>query len=113
MTGHPYDDLEALALGDLDPVSAEIVMRHADACPTCGTGALPTGDVLLKAGDVPKKGDVFQTLDHEHFVSERLPEAIIAASITGDEFHRVRDARAQKGTPGRLVGDHAQGQGHL
>ena len=35
MTGHPYDDLEALALGDLDPASAEIVMRHADACPTC------------------------------------------------------------------------------
>ena len=64
----------------------------ADACATCGTGALPVGDVLLKRADVPKKGDVFQTLDHEHFVSERLREALVAASIIGAEFHRVRDA---------------------
>src|SRR5438132_1090664 len=33
-----------------------------DACSRCGTGARPLGDVLLKAGDVPKKGAVFQTL---------------------------------------------------
>jgi len=75
------------------------VFTLADACPTCGTGALPTGDVLLNAGDVPKKGDVFQTLDHEHFVSERLRETLIAASITGAEFHRVRDARGGDPSP--------------
>ena len=35
MTKHPYDDLAAYALGDLDRAAAEEVARHADACPTC------------------------------------------------------------------------------
>ena len=48
---------------------------------------------------MPKKGDVFQTLDHEHFVSERLRETLIAASITGAEFHRVRDPHGGDPSP--------------
>ena len=62
------------------------------ACARCGTGARPLGDVLLKAGDVPKKGPVFQTLDHEYFVSDRVRDALGAAGITGAEFHAVRAA---------------------
>ena len=35
MTEHPYDDLQAFALGDLDGPAGEVVLLHADACPTC------------------------------------------------------------------------------
>jgi hypothetical protein len=76
----------------------------ANACSRCGTGALPVGDVLLKGDDVPKRGDVFQTLDHEYFVSTRLAEALRAATVTGAELHGVRDARSGDPLPwSRLV----------
>jgi hypothetical protein len=74
------------------------------ACPRCGTGAVPAGDIFVKSGDVPKRGDVFQTLDHEHFVSARLREALVAASVTGGVFHDVRDARSGDPLPwSRLI----------
>jgi len=53
MTQHPYDEIEAFALGDLDEVSARRVLEHADACPSCavllaqslgGVAALARGD---------------------------------------------------------------------
>ena len=58
MTEHPLDDLTAYALGDLDPTSAEAVMTHADACPTCaaaladamkGVAALASAETLRSA----------------------------------------------------------------
>jgi hypothetical protein len=35
MIQHPHDDIEALALGSLDEVSARRVLAHADECATC------------------------------------------------------------------------------
>lgn len=35
MTVHPYDDIEAFALGSLEPARAREVLEHADHCPTC------------------------------------------------------------------------------
>jgi len=35
MIGHPHDDIEALALGELEPSRAREVLAHADKCPTC------------------------------------------------------------------------------
>ena len=35
MMQHPFDDIESLALGDLDSGTARRIMDHADACPTC------------------------------------------------------------------------------
>lgn len=35
MTDHPYDELQAFALGDLDAAAGEAVLLHADECPTC------------------------------------------------------------------------------
>ncbi|MBV8338352.1 MAG: zf-HC2 domain-containing protein [Candidatus Eremiobacteraeota bacterium] len=35
MTAHPYEDLEALALGGLDEQTSRRVLAHADNCPTC------------------------------------------------------------------------------
>ena len=32
---HPYDDIEAFALGDLDSDRQRAVLDHADGCPTC------------------------------------------------------------------------------
>ena len=32
---HPYDDIEAFALGSLEPVRERAVLEHADVCPTC------------------------------------------------------------------------------
>ena len=35
MNSHPHDDIEALALGELEPSRARDVLAHADTCPTC------------------------------------------------------------------------------
>jgi hypothetical protein len=35
VTEHPLDQLEAFALGDLDPAAAQTVLEHADRCPVC------------------------------------------------------------------------------
>lgn len=35
MTTHPYDDIEAFALGGLDQESGNRLLEHADRCPTC------------------------------------------------------------------------------
>lgn len=35
MTTHPYDDIEAFALGGLDDADARRVLAHADQCSTC------------------------------------------------------------------------------
>jgi hypothetical protein len=35
MTTHPYEDIDAFALGALDEQEAARVLEHADACPTC------------------------------------------------------------------------------
>ena len=70
-----------------------------DACPRCGTGARPVGDVFLKASDIPKKADVFQTLDGEYIVSDRVREEFTKAGITGAELHGVRAARSKERLP--------------
>ena len=53
MIGHPYDEIESFALGDLDQTVAARVLDHADACPQCavllaeamaGTAALASGE---------------------------------------------------------------------
>jgi hypothetical protein len=35
MSDHPLDQLEAFALGDLEPAAAQSVLDHADGCPVC------------------------------------------------------------------------------
>lgn len=35
MNDHPYPDIEAFALGELDPQAASAVLDHADRCPSC------------------------------------------------------------------------------
>jgi len=35
MTQHPYDDIDAFALGSVDDATARALLDHADACPTC------------------------------------------------------------------------------
>ncbi len=35
MITHPYEDIEAYALGSLDQEQAQRVLEHADGCPTC------------------------------------------------------------------------------
>jgi len=35
MTNHPYEDIEAFALGELDELSSRRLLEHADACPAC------------------------------------------------------------------------------
>jgi|GEM_PF-1645787 len=35
MMTHPYEDIEAYALGSLDQQQAQRVLEHADGCPTC------------------------------------------------------------------------------
>ena len=70
-----------------------------EACPRCGTGARPVGDVVLRVSDVPKKGDVFETLDGERFVSDRVRDALLDADVPGGEFHAVRAARTGESLP--------------
>jgi hypothetical protein len=63
------------------------------ACPTCGSGAKPAGDVWLRASDVPRRGDVFRTYDGEVFFSDRARDRLDRAGVTGAEWHQVRAAR--------------------
>jgi hypothetical protein len=61
-----------------------------DACPTCGTGARLTSELILGGSDIAKKGDVFTTLDDDLVVSQQVREALTEAGVTGLELHEVR-----------------------
>jgi hypothetical protein len=77
------------------------------ACSRCGTGARPIGDVIVKASDIPRRGDVFQTLIGEHFVSDRLRGELTRSGFTGAEFHEARSARKRERLPwSQLVAPH-------
>ena len=79
-----------------------------DACQRCGTGAHPVGDVILNASEVPRRGDVFQTLGGETFVSDRLREELARAGFTGAEFHDAYSESKRERLPwSQLVAPHA------
>ena len=63
------------------------------ACPQCGTGAVQTSPLILKASEIPKKGAIFQTLDSDILVSPDLARALRDAGVTGLE---LREARSYK-----------------
>jgi len=51
VTQHPYDDIDAFALGSLTPAEANELLRHADSCPTCAvliTEAMTGVDALAQ-----------------------------------------------------------------
>jgi hypothetical protein len=67
MTAHPYDDLEALALGALDEEASRTVLAHADNCPTCAAvlaqamrtvNTLEPQETLPLAGTTPRPAQV-------------------------------------------------------
>lgn len=42
----------------------------------------------MKASDIPKKPDVFQTLEHKYFVSDRVRDELEESGVTGAELLR-------------------------
>lgn len=58
MIQHPYDDIEAFALGELDAERAEAVLDHADDCPTCAVlvGEAVQGSAALATPISPRAG---------------------------------------------------------
>jgi hypothetical protein len=61
MTTHPHDDIEAFALGALDEVSAQRVLAHANACPTCAVllaEAMHTASALDPSGERALKAEI-------------------------------------------------------
>lgn len=56
MSLHPTDDLQSLALGELDRSAARAVMEHADSCAVCSSqlaDAMRGVAALAAAGDLP------------------------------------------------------------
>lgn len=53
------------------------------ACPQCGTGAVQTSPLVLDPAEIPKAGEIFQTLDHEVLVSPALAQALKDAKVSG------------------------------
>lgn len=66
----------------------------SDACPACGTGAVQISPLLLNPAELPKKGHIFQIMDHEKLVSLQLAHALTQAGVSGLE---LRPARSCKG----------------
>lgn len=61
MTAHPYEDLEALALGALDEETSRQVLAHANHCPSCAAvlgQAMRTVAVLEPTGSLDLAGRV-------------------------------------------------------
>jgi hypothetical protein len=59
------------------------------ACPRCGTGAIQTSPLFLKRSDIPKRGELFQTLDHDLLVGLRLRDALTAEAVSGLELRQA------------------------
>jgi hypothetical protein len=57
VTHHPIDQIEAFALGDLDPAAGNSVLEHADACPTCAIllAEAMSGVAVLAASDAERQ----------------------------------------------------------
>jgi hypothetical protein len=66
----------------------------SQACPRCGTGAVQTSPLYLKKSEIPKAGERFQTLDHDHLVSESLADSL--RIVGGLEIRQARDAQTDE-----------------
>jgi hypothetical protein len=66
------------------------------ACPRCGSGARQVS--ALHVREFPKRGPIFETLDGEYLVSERLRDAILAIRPSGLELREAIDAASGYGT---------------
>ncbi len=71
------------------------------ACPVCGTGAVQTSPLVLKASElkVPKSRDVFETLDGEIMISPRVAEAFKKASVSGVDLRLAVSHRDRSRLP--------------
>jgi hypothetical protein len=60
MTEHPYEDLAAFALGELDSDAADRVLRHADACAACAgiLGESMRAVAALAEPDIPRESSI-------------------------------------------------------
>jgi hypothetical protein len=63
---HPYDDIEAFALGGLEPERQRVVLDHADVCPTCA--------VLL--ADAMTGMSALAQLEEPREISRRVPAIV-------------------------------------
>lgn len=69
----------------------------SDACPVCGTGARQIGPLRLKASEIPRTGQLFQTLDHEYLFAPQACEHL--ASFSGIELRQTVDADTEESLP--------------
>ncbi len=84
--------------GDLGPkYGTEYDMSHA--CPLCGTGAIQTSPLYLKPSEIPGKGTIFQTYDHEKLVSLEVANALKSAGVSGIELRPSRSYKAHVDLP--------------
>lgn len=70
----------------------EYDMSHA--CPLCGTGAIQTSPLYLNPSEIPRKGAIFQTYDHEKLVSLEVANALKSAGVTGLELRPAKSYKA-------------------
>ena len=85
MMDHPHDDIDALALGELDPARAREVLTHADACPTC---AVLVADAM---NGIAALAQVESPMDVKH--TARAPRLVaLAGSPVNAGFARRKSA---------------------
>jgi hypothetical protein len=98
------DELRAAPLLKLGATTREIDLGRrrpeefdfSRGCPRCGTGALQAGSLHIKAGSLPRRAPICQSLDRYTFVTEPLHEALAGAGLRGLE---LRQARSMRGEP--------------
>lgn len=71
----------------------------SQACPMCGTGAIQTSPLILKASEVPKKGIIFQTMHSEILVALTFAKVLKEARLSGLEFRQAQSFRERKPLP--------------
>ena len=62
----------------------------AEACPTCGTGAIQTSPLRLDPTQIPESGAIFETLDGELLVSRAVAREL--GGLTGVELNQAETA---------------------
>lgn len=69
----------------------------SEACPKCGTGAKQISPLVVKAGEVPYRKDIFGNYDDDFLISPRLKERLKKSDLTGFEIRHVKTLGKTRG----------------
>jgi hypothetical protein len=59
------------------------------ACGRCGTGATQASPLMVRAAELPKTGDVVQTLDNDLLIPHRVVDVLRGSQVAGIELRPI------------------------